>query len=148
MMREIKFRGKRVDTGEWVYGYYAQWDEPYDNGCVEHLYREGVWVHHVIVDRQGHADEVIPETVGQCTGMKDKNGVEIFEGDLVRLMIYGYTSDVEIKLETSSENQYGHGCSSTSTFTGYSLSVDNRVENVFSLCEVIGNIHDKEANHG
>jgi len=66
-MREIKFRGKRVDNGELVYGYYIV------AGGIPFISTFGV--------REPIA--VIPETVGQYTGGKDKNGVEIYEGDKV-----------------------------------------------------------------
>ena len=67
-MREILFKGKRTDNGEWVEGFYYN-DLWGDNA------------HYIIYD--GTDYEVIPETVGQYTGLEDKNGKSIFEGDIV-----------------------------------------------------------------
>jgi uncharacterized phage protein (TIGR01671 family) len=71
MEREIKFRGKRLDNGEWVYGYYVKYNDYSDN------------IHESIIDEYGYMYDVDLATVGQYTGLKDKNGREICEGDIV-----------------------------------------------------------------
>lgn len=69
-MREIKFRGKRLDNGEWLYGYLIRlhgipyiYPDPANNGWNDY--------------------EVDPDTVGQFTGLFDKNGKQIYEGDII-----------------------------------------------------------------
>lgn len=119
-MREIKFKAKRVDNGEWVEGYYLlnettkivvsqTWDS---------------WLTY----------EVIPETISQYTGLKDKLGNEIYENDIVKfdsietfIVKYDYTS---FKLEQI-DKQY---CDEMSMFY-------HRIPTMF---EVIGNVFDKE----
>lgn len=74
MSREIKFKGKSINNGEWIYGYYFY--------SLEH--KRHLILPHDSVD----AIPVDPKTVGQFTGLLDKKGKEIYEGDLLRGGIY------------------------------------------------------------
>ena len=117
MNREIKFRGKRVDNGEWVYGWLSQWsNEDYQI-------------------KQGFEDvcstrTVIPETVGQFTGLHDKNGKGIYEGDIVNLA-HEDTHPLMRKKNLVVRFDEKDAC----FIVGDSLALTN-------VLEIIGNIHD------
>jgi uncharacterized phage protein (TIGR01671 family) len=73
-MRKMKFRGKRINNGEWVYGYY--------------LYLKFSNTHFILEKSTDEFREVDPATLGQYTGLNDKNGKEIYEGDIARYKQY------------------------------------------------------------
>ena len=120
-MREILFRGKRIDNGEWVYGDLVHSVYKLEDVCVGQ-YGNEVGMH-----------QVHEETVGQHTGT-DKNGKKIFEGDLC-LCNRNINSFVDNQVFLISfDTEYGQ-------WVGSSRS-SNIAADEFSLCEVIGNIHD------
>lgn len=82
-MREILFRGKRLDNGEWVEGYYIQKQNPFTE--------DGLPIRHLIFDVYPFCQKVDPDTIGQYTGLEDMNGTKIFEGDIVLSddLVYG-----------------------------------------------------------
>ena len=134
-MREILFRGKHVDNGEWVYGYYV----PACFGrfpCRPAIVPEpnGTW----------RPIEVELETIGQYTGLTDKNGKKIFEGDVVHVnytLLYRKSSSVIVQekiIDYKAKVMFSKGRFHLKVFDGieYELSEDSSVR------EVIGNIHD------
>lgn len=127
MNRDILFRGKRVDNGEWVCGYLVS---------VNDFSRATIFVPHSPEESRFATMpiSVVPDTVGQYTGLTDKNGVKIFEGDIVLKRTYHRKEPFSVKFDGGMFYAGIGGGSSTATHR-YTLE-DRQIE-------VIGNIYDK-----
>ena len=126
-MREILFKGKRVDNGEWVYGSLVE-----ALNCVTDKNETFIIEQDATYFTYGEfacAVEVKPETVGQFTGLIDKNGSKIFEGDI---LLKGF----EKVLVKWNANQCRWGIYSNN----YEICGFN--ESTQGYFEVVGNIYD------
>lgn len=143
-MRPIKFRGKRVDTGKWVYGSYHKHIDITPGPLVGRI--DDIHVHPLII-KDGFSDwnmprgmeaiKVIPETVGQFTGLYDCEKKEIYEDDIVHCI----DMDGEEYVTTVRYDGYApvidvNGRDYDYSVIGWAIDVD--IEEV----QVIGNIHD------
>ena len=144
-MREILFRGKRTDNGEWIEGFYSA--EEYDPYIEKIEYIPRIQIIGKCVNLG-----VIPETVGQYTGLTDKNGVRIFEGDILRGFEYPFCSNINGEFNYFAEIVWFDDSSAFGIYTfknpksnvrGISEGNTDYLE-YFNVdkWEIIGNIHD------
>ena len=124
-MRKFKFRGKSIDGKEWLYGDLVHSADKKRTAIL-------------VNDKDSYDEcEVDPETVGQFTGLMDKNGVEIYEGDILKWEKDGlmYVVKFWYGMFYASVKECNEGI-----FGGFTLHRLTEYED--RKCEIVGNIHD------
>lgn len=146
-MREILFRGKRFDNGEWIQGYYLKCPHQFSGFITDHISVS-------VYDEETKSGieyiyPVKPDTVGQYTGLTDSNGRKIFEGDIVKLTDKRYGGEWYAQVVFGNPySEYSWGWNFL--YIGKKPQVNTDIllwvemEELGVYCEVIGNIHDNQ----
>ncbi len=141
-MREILFRGKRIDNGEWAYGYYF-----YDSFYNKAYITTGNYCMRISKEKPNqriiNAFEIGPNTVGRYIGKKDKNDNKIFEGDILEADVFKNLNRCKVIWTVEYKERFSQG-------NGYYFYDKNRRFNaratqstiINTHAMVIGNIYD------
>ena len=129
------FRGKRVESGEWVEGYY------YAQGGA-----------HFIIDADYYHNRVDPATVGQCAGLKDANGALIYEGDIVNTIAPAFDLNKKGCVKFGAHKNINAPIDYTNGDLGFYIEWAKNIRQLLrsdiifwqgnGYIEVVGNVHD------
>ncbi|EAC2617979.1 hypothetical protein Y494_14105 [Listeria monocytogenes] len=131
-MREIEFRGKRIDNGEWVYGNLMQFEDSATFIFADERKGASTLTYaHFIINNMHAIDE---KTIDQYTGLKDKNGKKIFEGDIVDISVYDRLDWSSIKGKVVFLN----GAWLVEDVGHFAITLQSETNEI----EIIGNVHE------